>query len=102
MGKSLGGGKTTQNLQPVFTSATLRLNTSKNNAAGVDFPERFWVNIDPVNMCAFHTLVCPASSSFSFLPLSEKNKNKPEMHPLSPLGAMGASELTKVSSSVRD
>lgn len=36
--------------------------TLYKDAAGVGSQEKFWVNIDPVNMCAVHTLPVPACS----------------------------------------
>lgn len=44
--------------------------TLHKDAAGVGSGEKIWVNIDPVNMCAVHTL--PVSPFLSLSLLSER------------------------------
>lgn len=44
--------------------------TLYKDAAGVGSQEKFWVNIDPVNMCAVHTL--PVSPFLSSSPFSQR------------------------------
>ncbi len=68
------GGKLMKFSREISRFHFRNFSTLYKDAAGVGSGEEFWVNIDPVNMCAVHTLPV---SPFLFLSLLSERRTLP-------------------------